>query len=337
MDDLAPEVTLAIAREALDAHGLADAHLRLLTVSENATYLVEHATRGDAVLRVHRTGYHDVAAIEAELAWIDALRDAGAVRTARVLAAASGQRVVTVPAPEQDRHAVLFERVAGREPDPDADGVEGFARLGAVTAALHAHARAWTHAAASARFRWDLEATLGAAPRWGRWSDGIGVGAAERAVLGPAAELVGERLSSYGAGADHFGLVHADLRLANLLVDPSGATTVIDFDDCGFSWFGYDFGSAVSFLEHDERLPAWQGAWLRGYREVAPLDDATESMLPTFVMLRRLMLLAWMGSHSHAPEVARLGPDYTAGSVALARTYLETRGEACSPPSMALR
>src|SRR3546814_16546944 len=57
--------------------------------------------------------------------------------------------------------SVLFERVAGREPDPDLDGVEAFARLGGITAALHVHAREWRHTAASTRFRWDLDATLG--------------------------------------------------------------------------------------------------------------------------------------------------------------------------------
>jgi len=102
-------------------------------------------------------------------------------------------------------------------------------------------------------------------------------------------------LPSTADGPDRFGLAHADLRLANLLVDGE-KTTVIDFDDCGFSWYMYDFGTAVSFIEEDPRLPQWQAAWLRGYRSIAPLSAEDEDMLATFVMLRRLLLVAWMGS-----------------------------------------
>ena len=50
------------------------------------------------------------------------------------------------------------------------------------------------------------------------------------------------------SAVERFGLVHADLRLANLLVEDE-KVNVIDFDDCGYSWFMYDFGTAVSFID----------------------------------------------------------------------------------------
>ena len=63
-----------------------------------------------------------------------------------------------------------------------------------------------------------------------------------------------QRLRRFGAGPDRFGLIHADMRLANLLV--SGADLhVIDFDDCGFGWFIFDIGASLSFIEHDPRVP----------------------------------------------------------------------------------
>jgi Ser/Thr protein kinase RdoA (MazF antagonist) len=138
------------------------------------------------------------------------------------------------------------------------------------------------------------------------------------------------RLAEYGTSPDRFGLIHADLRAANLLVD-GDRLHVIDFDDCGFSWFLYDFAAAVSFVEHDPRLPEWQAAWLRGYRTVEPLDPADEQMLATFVMMRRLMLVAWMGSHAHSRECQEIGPAYTAESCTLARRYLQSAGQSVSP------
>jgi hypothetical protein len=43
-------------------------------------------------------------------------------------------------------------------------------------------------------------------------------------------------------------------------------------------------------------------------------------------MLRRLLLVAWIGSHhTFAPEAAELGAGFTAGTCALAEEYLLTR------------
>ena len=63
------------------------ATVRLLNVSENATYLIDDPDAGPSVLRVHRLGYHTQAEIASELAWMDALRAEAGVRTPRVLPA----------------------------------------------------------------------------------------------------------------------------------------------------------------------------------------------------------------------------------------------------------
>ncbi len=68
------------------------------------------------------------------------------------------------------------------------------------------------------------------------------MGAEELALLGRLDETLRRRLAAYGQGPDRFGLVHADIRLANLLVDGEHVR-VIDFDDCGWSWFMYDFAT----------------------------------------------------------------------------------------------
>ena len=77
----------AFARDALRAHGIGpDAALTLLNVSENATYAVDDLATGErSVLRVHRPGYHTRAAVESELAWIQALRAEHVVATPEVL------------------------------------------------------------------------------------------------------------------------------------------------------------------------------------------------------------------------------------------------------------
>jgi Ser/Thr protein kinase RdoA (MazF antagonist) len=161
------------------------------------------------------------------------------------------------------------------------------------------------------RFRWDFDCMVGTTPRWGRWQDGIGVGPAEADVLGRAAALMEARLRRFGSGPDRFGLIHADMRLANLLVSGPDIA-VIDFDDCGFGWFLFDIGASLSFIEHDPRVPALTAPGCAATGE-ADLPAATPR-IPTFVLLRRLQLVAWVGSHV-ADAARELGADFTTARV----------------------
>jgi Ser/Thr protein kinase RdoA (MazF antagonist) len=298
-----------------------DVELTLLNVSENATFLVETAEER-TVLRIHRRGYHGEAQIASELAWLDALRDEAGIRTPQVVAAIDGRRIVDLEPGSTPRHAVMFEWLPGTEP-PDHDLVAGFRTLGAITARMHEHSSGWRRPAGFGRFAWDYDGAFGSVARWGRWQDGIDVGPAERAVLGRLDDVLRNRLAAFGQSGDRYGLVHADLRLANLLVHGSD-TYVIDFDDCGWSWLLYDLGAALSFIEDDPRVPALIDAWVGGYRTVRPLSAADEAEIPTFVMMRRLLLVAWIGSHSGTDLAQSMGAAYTAGSCALAETYLSS-------------
>ncbi|GAB7067795.1 phosphotransferase [Mycobacterium hodleri] len=316
-----------VARTALSEYAHpARATLRLLNLSENATYeVVDDHTGVRSILRVHRKGYHSRAEIESELDWLAALRRDGDVTVPVVRPARDGRRVVTVDQDGTARHVVHFEMVAGTEPDEKALTTSDFHTLGRITAALHDHSTTWTRPQGFHRFSWDWQHSLGDRPRWGRWEDATGVGEPERRVLDPARDLLRRRLEEYGTGPEVFGLVHADLRLANLLVDGS-KITVIDFDDCGFGWHFYDFGTAVSFFEDDPAVPEWQDAWVAGYRTRRPMAASDEAMLPSFVLLRRLLLLAWMGSHSHSRESQAMSITYAKGSCELAERYLGSDG-----------
>jgi Ser/Thr protein kinase RdoA (MazF antagonist) len=318
---------LAVA--ALRRFGLdADATATLCNVSENHTYRVDDPATGSRfALRVHRPGYHSVGEIDSELTWLDALRAEGVVETPSVLPAADGARVVSVTTPALGaRNVVLFEWLSGTQPDLD-DGnaaATQFEILGAISARMHRHARHWRAPAGFSRPRWDYEHTLGPRGHWGAWQDGLGIGPQERSQLERLDATIAARLREYGRDEARFGLVHADIRLANLLIDGEHVR-VIDFDDCGFSWYMYDFATTVSFMEDHPRVPELRDAWVRGYRSVAELDSVTEAELETFVMLRRLLLVAWIGSHhTFATEAAELGARFTTGTCALAEDYLST-------------
>jgi Ser/Thr protein kinase RdoA (MazF antagonist) len=197
-----------------------------------------------------------------------------------------------------------------------------FEKLGVLTARLHQHSRTWTRQPAFERKVWDFDAMLGTRPLWGDWRAGLGLGKTGRQLLERVADKLAQRVLAYGQDSDRFGLVHADLRLANLLVD-GDRLGIIDFDDCGFSWFIYDFAAAVSFMEHQPIVAELQAAWLDGYRTVASVSKQDEAMLPVFVMLRRMLLTAWIASHADTETARQLGTSYTEGTLMLGERFLQ--------------
>ncbi len=296
--------------------------LDLINVSENLTYRV---AAGDwkAILRVHRPGYHSLAAIQSELAWLDAIRADTDLSTPRILLGGDGERVQRISLSAGDtRYAVMFEHLPGRHPDPAGRLNDAFFALGMQTAHLHDHAQKWVRPAGFERMSWDENSVFGSDATWGDWRDAPNVTDEVRDVLERVETVVMARLAAYGKDAKRYGLIHADLRLANLLVD-GDRLHLIDFDDCGFGWFGYDFAAAVSFMEDDPQVPGLLAQWLRGYRTVRPMPQADEAMIGTFVMLRRLALLAWIGSHREATEPKALAPHFARVSAALGAAYLE--------------
>jgi Ser/Thr protein kinase RdoA (MazF antagonist) len=299
-----------------------DSKITLLNISENATFKVTDSNSGDdSILRIHRPFYHTKQAIQSELDWVQSLREIQLVRTPAILPSGSGEQVILAEdSAGEQRHAVMFEFMPGIEPTEDRL-VDDFKTLGAITARLHDHAKQWKVPSNFSRFTWDFETALGPNGHWGSWRDGLAMGPSELEILGRLSDTLGIRLQKFGKSKERFGLVHADMRLANLLV-AGNDVTVIDFDDCGLSWFMYDLGSSVSFIEDHPLIPEMTSSWVDGYRSVANLSKEEVDELPTFIMFRRLLLVAWVGSHQDTDTGKEMGANFTKVSCELAENYL---------------
>ena len=318
------DLTTAI-RAALPTWRLSrDADLALLNVSENATFRIDDAGRS-IVLRVHRLNYHEADEIRSEIAWIDALRRDAIVDTPAPLLGRDGAFVQALVSPSgrPTRHAVAFSFASGHEPAPGANLPGWFGTLGALTARMHGHAQGWARPHDFRRKTWDFDAMFGDRPFWGSWRAGIGLDAAGTVLMERALALIGHRLARFGKAPERFGLIHADLRLANLLADTEHLR-VIDFDDCGISWRLYDFASAVSFFEHEPIVDELRESWIAGYRSVAPLPQEDADEIPVFIAMRRFLLVAWIASHPEVPIAQDLGAGYTIGALDMAEQLLSS-------------
>lgn len=321
-DSLDDGALTALAQRAVSAYRAPlRGDLRLLCRSENATFLLTAEGRRHA-LRVHRGNYHQKADIESELAWLDALREAG-FQVPEAIADEQGGRVQTLElADGSERHAVLFHWMEGDEPNADQVDAQAFRQLGRITAQLHAHSKGWLKPAAFQRIVWDHQSMVGSLGHWGDWRETPDLSGEGQAVLSQCLERVERDLEAFGKDASRYGLIHADLRLTNLLLH-QGETRVIDFDDCGLGWYLHDLAAAVSFEEHHPNAPRWVENWIQGYEQVAHISDEELAMVPTFLIQRRIQMTAWVGSHAQTQMAKSLGPLWVENTVRLGRRYLE--------------
>ena len=312
-----------VARLAAETHGFSDAaELELFTLTENATYRVSEAGRTPIVLRVYRPASRPAIEIQSELAWMRALRtDLGPV-VPNILAGLDGSQLVEVipSSGTPTCFCVAMSLAPGSEPRED-ELATWFPRLGEITARFHQHARGWTPPNWFSRPTWDVATSLGDRPHWGHWYASV-PDPEERTQLQRLADVVAARLERFGASPARFGLVHADLRIANLVAD-GDAIQAIDFDDCGFSWYLYDLACALTFLEARDDADDLIASWVDGYRKIASMPADDEAEIPTLLMLRRLLISSYVGLRPDigmAHELAANG--YNAETCTLAETYL---------------
>ena len=72
-------------------------------------------------------------------------------------------------------------------------------------------------------------------------------------------------------------------------------------------------------------FPIWVNAWLDGYRKVLPFTDTDFVEIDTFI-LRRIQMMAWMGSHQDSTPVQGYIQGYMEGTMNLVERYLRLFG-----------
>lgn len=293
--------------------------VKLLCQSENATFLIQNK-KARYALRIHRPNYHTKQAIESELCWLDALRSSG-IEVPQAIRSQDDESVLTLSLEDGiQRHAVLFNWVEGDMPTADVDP-KAFQQLGEITAKLHQHSKTWQIPEKFQRIIWNHDTMLGSDGHWGDWRNAPYLKPEHHDIIEETISHIDHALKAFGQSSDRYGLIHADLRLTNLLLQ-NDQIGVIDFDDCGMSWFMHDLAAAMSFNEHYAAAPQWIEHWLTGYERTAHISDLEYRLIPTFIMQRRLQMMAWNGSHAHTEMALSLGTDWSDHTVRLCKKYL---------------
>jgi len=120
-----------------------------------------------------------------------------------------------------------------------------------------------------------------------------------------------EELLLLPTSPSEFALIHGDLHFANFLIQPGGAVTIIDFDDCVYGWFAMDVAMALFDVlvlynpssEEDSQHFArfFLSNYLSGYRQENDLSPSWQSQIPIFLKLKELCIYATLIGH---PDVS---------------------------------
>ncbi|NHC13334.1 aminoglycoside phosphotransferase/kinase family protein [Motilibacter deserti] len=282
--DVDPVALLALAHYGLDGlggRGAALAPHEGAARTGSSAYRVELPDGAPAVLRVSAPGAQRRAEVYSELAWMRAVGRAGVARTPHVLPTTCGASVATVVEPGTRavptpgtrtgtvRHAVLFEHL----PNVSASTAPpGPGDLGALAAALHAHADGWARPHGFVR----RPAAPRPVPPAARGS--------RAALLTAGYAAVVDRLARAGRRRAH-GLVHGALGPAAVAATGVDGLLAVDgFEGCLEADPLGEVAPAVAGARTWLELESACGEWAEGYASVRSLDAADAAALPAHAL-----------------------------------------------------
>ncbi|WP_147126632.1 phosphotransferase enzyme family protein [Shimia ponticola] len=270
--------------------GQVDAAPRLIAQRENAVY--EAVIGGQRLaLRLHRAGYQSQIAIESELRWTSRMAAIGFPCPAPV-AALDGAFLRAVPGGSFASAVTWVDGDAIGDGDTPLGGTLTeqtalYSAVGALIAAFH-DASDTVPTGDIQRLPWDADALVGDAPTWGRFWENPTLSTAEADRLQMARARAFETLINMEA--PDAGLIHADCLQENIMTTPSGLA-LIDFDDAGFGYRGYDLGSAMIQHHAHPNLTKLTEALLSGYRTLRPAPTVSDVFF--FMSLRAMASCGW--------------------------------------------
>ena len=320
-----------MAVEALKAWGMTARGIDLIKIRENAVYKITTVDGMPYALRIHRPGYHTDEEIEAEIYWMQALADYG-VEVPTLVPTADNRYITTITVnniPEARQVDLLewidaeplgnFEEGLGI----DTDGIRhSFQTIGNIMARMHNQSSEWSIQKTLVRHAWDCDGLVGEEPFWGKFWELEALSSGQRELIQLMRNRIRDQLSQYDKGPEHYGFIHADLVVENILVSDRHVR-IIDFDDAGFGWYLFDIATVLFFFLDDPGYQLAYDALISGYRSERELTDETLEDLPLFLAARSTTYLGWVHTRSETETAQELAPMIVEKTCNYARTYLQ--------------
>jgi Ser/Thr protein kinase RdoA (MazF antagonist) len=301
--------------KALESYGLEDAKLKFHTYTGNGIYKVfvpsdrkskSSIPPGVYTLRLHQLNYMKPKYISSELEWLSALRDAG-IQVPKPFKNLGGSWLTKVDSEynvPQERNCSLISWVEGRLLKKNFHP-HHFKSLGRVIGRMHEQSIGWKPPKGFSRPHWDWRGLFD-------YDYGIpgedarsAIPKVHQPIFNEALNLFQETFNQLGKGKRIYGLIHADLGVSDNVVYHAGEARPLDFDDCGFGYWLFDFGVVLSqyISDFNDKSPIMRDALIEGYMETTPLSNLDFDCLDLFIATRYAQFMYfYQAAGLHSPQ-----------------------------------
>ena len=298
------DAVFKLAEEAIKHWDVEVKSINLHLQSENTVFKVEGLDGNTYALRIHRKGYHDLEELNSEHVWTSSLSNAGLlVPEAVVTRSGKAYTSVSFLNSSEYRYVGLVKWIEGTILNDlildleEKDVSDLYESLGKVVAKFHKATIAWEEPKDFKRHSFDTDGFLGSKPFWGRFWEAQNATTSEREKLSVIRNNITKILSKLPRDINSFGMIHADLHSQNVLIQGK-SLSVIDFDDSGFGWYGFDLAVAIwdrlDFTATGCHFDIAYKSLIRGYLEERPNAKDIIETIPTFLLMRTLMIIRWI-------------------------------------------
>jgi Ser/Thr protein kinase RdoA (MazF antagonist) len=229
-----------------------------------------------------------------ELTWLAALRQEADLPVPEPVSTLNGELLTRITSPEvpDGKLVSLMRWVDGRHLNKGLQTHHSNA-WGELVGQLHKFSAGWQPPEGFERPTWDWD---------GQLSNGVlrtpvdELAASMPEQFREPFEIVSREvrdvMASFGKGADAYGLIHCDMYLENLLFK-AGQPRLIDFEDCGYGYWMWDFGVIFSQWPWTIEFPRLRDAFFDGYSQIRTLPETQYKHLDLFMAAQCATMVLW--------------------------------------------
>ncbi|MFL1671861.1 phosphotransferase enzyme family protein [Paenibacillus dendritiformis] len=279
----------AIAAEALSHYEIQSPIITFIRHNENLTYKITDESGSAYLLRVHKPVHaelhglqHSKAGLNGEMELLQALGENTALNVQKPVRNREGEFVTRIGDGDGFVHCTMLHWLEGRDSQPDDFASrEDALRYGRQVGMLHRFTSGYTPEPAASRPTYagigENEAMLERLT-YGREHGIFAPG--DFSLMREAFQLINERLRRYEPEPGTWGIIHADINRANVIVTDRGFT-LIDYCLYGHGYFMYDAAGGALSVPSERRTD-----FMEGYEEEFPsIRGDSMKLLEGFMLL----------------------------------------------------
>ncbi|MGB1286878.1 MAG: phosphotransferase enzyme family protein, partial [Aggregatilineales bacterium] len=316
---------LHIAHEIISHYDLTNPTIEWLAYSHNAVFLVTPITdeTHPYILRIHQPDSIEQSKLESELHWLTYLKTQNLTVSIPV-PTTSGANSVDVNHQGNVYTGALFHYLRGNTIQPEKLNPTTTQHIGEFIAHMHIAAQHFTPPENFNRHTLDYEGLFGESGIY-HPGDAINIFTDEqRHIMDAARDRIKKIMESIGRNKDHFGMIHGDMLLKNILIHDN-TIRALDFEYCGYGYFLYDLTPLLWQMKTDaDRYDTLEAALWQGYTKIRPVAAEDYQHLESFIVARQIASLRWLAQNLHNPAVKDVAPKLIQQRITELEAFLAT-------------